>query len=189
MKNEMAICQRCKYDDKIIPLISTMVFPGAEFWCPYCGNSTGMRGRVASTKVTKSLQCVHDIYRAHANRYLGAKGDLSCSAKEIDNKRVNREDFPAEMIKGAKAIVAEGWVTGRLSKDLKDVGAMKDYLKLTVSNLSREMSERVDLIGCDLEEFDRSGIIDIISLKHGIDEFLDYLKNISRIDGIISKMT
>jgi len=118
---QMVICQRCQSDDKEIPMIGTMAFSGAEFWCPYCGNATGMFGEIAEVDFTKALEDVYDTYRAHAKRYLSAKGDLSCCAKMINGKRVDRKDFPSEIVEQAESIAAEGWICGRSVKELKNI--------------------------------------------------------------------
>lgn len=186
--NEITICARCQYDNKEIPMIGTMVFMGAELWCPYCGNSTGIFGERTEVKETQALLNAYEIYYAHARRYLDAMGDLTCTAKEIDGERVERGDFPSGMVENARNIVRQGGHTGKLAKDLNNVLAMKEYLRVILMRLSREFRKKAKYNDLNVEDVERKGTFDITSLEQSIDQFTDYLKQIKRIIKIIARM-
>ena len=46
--NEIKICGCHDYK---VPLIWTFKFSGAEYWCPYCGHTTGMLGAGINVKI------------------------------------------------------------------------------------------------------------------------------------------
>ena len=46
--DEIKICGR---HEKKVPLIWTFKFPGAEYWCPYCGYTSGMLGAGINVKI------------------------------------------------------------------------------------------------------------------------------------------
>ena len=54
MKAEKEI-KICSNHTEQIPLIWTFAFPGAEYWCPYCGFTGGMFGSGENVPETPAL--------------------------------------------------------------------------------------------------------------------------------------
>ena len=92
MTEEMKICTGHK--GRKTPLIWTFVFPGAEYWCPYCGYRGGMFGAGDNVPVTEELKerAKHD--EELARPYLQAIGWRSCSYMEFEGKTIKPDELP-----------------------------------------------------------------------------------------------
>lgn len=95
----------CGCDPKYqVPLISTFAFRGGEFWCPYCGATTGILGAGIDVKFTEKLYGRYHIYKKYSRRCLQAKSRLACIAFTNEaGVKVERKDFPEAMIEICEA--------------------------------------------------------------------------------------
>lgn len=104
----MKICSN--HSEYQVPLLSTMAFNGAEYWCPYCGASEGMFGAGETIKPTEKLLGRASIYREHSAYYLGANGRLACVAFDQNGCKIDRKDFsPAMMDEVRKFLKENPW--------------------------------------------------------------------------------
>lgn len=81
----------------VTPLIWTFAFPGAEWWCPYCGFTCGMFGSTNTIPFTLELAIRHDAYKAKYKNYLCAMGVLSCVSVLQDGVQTRPEDLSDEV--------------------------------------------------------------------------------------------
>ncbi len=59
-----------------VPIISTMAFMGAEYWCPYCGMSCGIFGPGFEIIVSRQeLEERHVKYKEASAKYLESVSD------------------------------------------------------------------------------------------------------------------
>lgn len=68
MENEIKICSNHNYYQ--VPMIWTFVFPGAEYWCPFCGATEGMFGAGQDVANTPELQTRLEKYKDKSALYL-----------------------------------------------------------------------------------------------------------------------
>lgn len=93
MKKTIKICYNHQ-DKEQTPLIWTFAFPGAEYWCPYCGNQTGMLGGGDDVGYTKELSERLKHYTKLSKDYLKARGSMIAAAIRYRGKWVQFEDLP-----------------------------------------------------------------------------------------------
>ena len=63
----MIICE--KHLEYEVPLIFTFAFIGAEYWCPYCGNSSSMFGAGGEVEETPELIKRLNAYKKYSSEY------------------------------------------------------------------------------------------------------------------------
>lgn len=91
---EIRICE--SHQQYQVPLISTFSFPGAEFWCPYCGYTGGMFGAGRRVPITDELQDKLLKYRKHSEDYLHAIGIRVCVGTTWKGKIIHPNELPPE---------------------------------------------------------------------------------------------
>lgn len=99
----------CENHDYQVPLISTFVFNGAEYWCPYCGHTTGMFESGEKVKQTEKLIGRLQIYKDYSDTYLDAIGTLVCCARKFKGIKIDRKDFSENMLKELRDFVKGRW--------------------------------------------------------------------------------
>lgn len=57
-----------------VPLIFTFAFPGAEYWCPFCGYKSGIFGAGEQVPATSELAARYEVYHVAALDYLRSRG-------------------------------------------------------------------------------------------------------------------
>jgi hypothetical protein len=103
MKKQILICPE---HEKIIPLISTFAFRGAELWCPYCGYTDGMFGGKAIDNSPELEKCLKE-WKDKSQSFLGAIATKTCSEMEWQGKRIKPADLPVEEKERINRIIAE----------------------------------------------------------------------------------
>lgn len=99
------------------PLISTLVFRGAEKWCPFCGETGDIfyGERVPSTP---ELEQRKEKYKKASDEYLDAIGNLSCSSLMWEGKRISPKDLPFTEKERCQNIVSKGWKINIKAEDI-----------------------------------------------------------------------
>lgn len=69
-----------------VPLIQTLAFRGAEYWCPYCGFTGGIFGSGMAITTNKILQERLKKYKEISENYLTARGREYAVATTHDGK-------------------------------------------------------------------------------------------------------
>lgn len=77
-----------------VPLIWTFAFMGAEYWCPYCGQTSGMLGAGTDVKSTKTLEKRLAFYEELSKNYLRVKGSQCASSIKWNHKWYDRGEYP-----------------------------------------------------------------------------------------------
>ncbi len=96
----------CEQHEKRVPLLSTMMFPGAELWCPYCGFSCGIFGGGVSVEATPELESDKKMWIKKTDEYRHAMGVQICYATTWEGKKIDPKDLPQkEKDRLAKIIV------------------------------------------------------------------------------------
>lgn len=90
----MKIC--ANHTDYEVPLIWTFAFPGAEYWCAYCGNSTGMLGEYEDVEETRDLLKRLKKYEKRSRKFLHANASLVADSIKYEGKRITPDDLPQE---------------------------------------------------------------------------------------------
>jgi len=88
-----------------VQLIWTFAFPGAEYWCPYCGYISGMLGAGEYRKLTFAERRAMVKYRHIGKEFLEAKSRTNCSSLIWEGKRISPVDLPVEEKQRLKAII------------------------------------------------------------------------------------
>ena len=102
--HEIRVCPNHQDEEKV-PLIGTMAFPGAEYWCPGCGYVHGIMGAGEIVNRTEELDNREDYWRKLGKEYLEAKSTLSCSSLMWEGERVSPEDLPEEEKERVQAVI------------------------------------------------------------------------------------
>lgn len=111
MKSNIEIIKICEKHDYKVPLIWTFSFPGAEYWCPYCGYSAGMMEAGKDVPVTELLIGRRTIYTEATESYLRANGTRACSGfADGDSKRRVSADISPDMLQELSKLSGE-WTT------------------------------------------------------------------------------
>lgn len=84
MEKEITICSNHRYYQ--VPLIWTFRHHGAEFWCPFCGEQSGMLGAGVDVENNEVLNQRSIDYNEKASKYLSAETNEWEYDKEIENK-------------------------------------------------------------------------------------------------------
>lgn len=104
IKTEVLCCSR---HEKNVQLVWTFAFPGAEYWCPYCGCSEGMLGAGEIRQLTFSERREMIKYRYIGKEYLQARSTAVCSSLMWKGERIKPEDLPIEERKRIKKVIDE----------------------------------------------------------------------------------
>ena len=95
----------CYRHDENVQLIWTFAFPGAEYWCPYCGYTAGMLGAGETRELTFAQRREMIKWRSVGQEYLNARATFSCDTLLWEGERIKPEDLPeAEKIRLQKII-------------------------------------------------------------------------------------
>lgn len=79
--DEIKICANHKNQ---VPLIFTFRFPGAEYWCPYCGYQSGILGAGINVKIPDTdLLEQREKWEKKAEDFLSGKTDSWDYEQEI----------------------------------------------------------------------------------------------------------
>ncbi len=98
------VCEDHQHE-KIVPLISTMAFNGAEYWCPYCGYTGGVMGAGERVEETPELTKTLREYKEKSKGFLHAKSCQVCISLLHEGERISPEDLPeSEKEKNREAI-------------------------------------------------------------------------------------
>lgn len=81
-------------EEKTMPLISTMAFNGAEYWCPYCGYTGGMLGAGERVDETEELLATKAEYKEKSKDFLQAKSRQVCVSLLWEGERISPKDLP-----------------------------------------------------------------------------------------------
>jgi hypothetical protein len=101
--NEIKICSN--HQEYKVPLIWTFAFIGAEYWCPYCGYTSGMFGAGVNVKSTLPLRRKLKKYEALSNKFLPAYGSTHAISMMYNKVRYTQEALPeAARIKFKKIV-------------------------------------------------------------------------------------
>lgn len=79
------------------PLIWTFAFPGAEYWCPYCGKNEGMLGAGEIVKSTPTLRNLLKRFKKLSKAYLDARAFRCCDQLKHDGKWIKPDQLPQEI--------------------------------------------------------------------------------------------
>lgn len=116
-KKTILIC--ADHEEYPVPLIGTLVFMGAEKWCPFCGE-TGDIFYGERIDSTPELEKRKETYKKASNEYLDAKGALSCSSLEWEGKRISPNELPDVVKERYWRIINNGWKHNVKAEDLKN---------------------------------------------------------------------
>ena len=83
--NKITICTN--HPEYKVPMIWTYAFPGAEWWCPYCGDTQGMFGG-KSVEATKELKDDKKAWEKVSKPYLNAVSTFACESLIWRKKRI-----------------------------------------------------------------------------------------------------
>ena len=106
MSKEIKICESHQYYET--PLIWTYAFMGAEYWCPHCGNTSGMLGAGIEITETKELTKRHQAFIKYSSDYLHACGLSYASETMWKGKRIKPNKLPKYEIEKNRKII-EDW--------------------------------------------------------------------------------
>ncbi len=104
----MIVCENHQHK-KIVPLISTFAFNGAEYWCPYCGYTGGMMGAGEHVDETPELREIADEYEEKTKLFLRAKSAGVCISLLWKGERISPYDHPDEEKEKNREIIGN-WV-------------------------------------------------------------------------------
>jgi hypothetical protein len=105
MPQEIRICEN---HDKQVPLISTMAFSGAEFWCPFCGYTGGIFGAGEKVPFTAELGLIRQEYEEKSKDYLRAIGRRVATKTLHNGEWIEPFLLPPDEKERDAAIIA-GW--------------------------------------------------------------------------------
>lgn len=102
------ICEN--HQEYPVPLIQTMAFRGAENWCPYCGETSGI---FAGKEVDSSPELERRAanYKEMSKSFIKANATFSCSRMMYNGKEVTIAELPEEYLDEQKQIIKE-WKYG-----------------------------------------------------------------------------
>lgn len=105
MNGDIKVCEQ--HQERVTPLIWTFVFPGAEYWCPWCGYPSGMLGAGKSVPPTPELKQRALEDEEVSKDYLRAVGTHAAIEVKFKDKWVKPGDLPQdEQDQQAAAIAA-----------------------------------------------------------------------------------
>lgn len=117
--DEIRTCRRHR-DEKVVPLIWTFAFHGAEYWCPYCGMNYDMFGGVRESADDELEQSLKE-WTERTRSFLGARSALVCDLIRYKGKTMKPSELPPKVLERYKRIVNEWKYEG--AKDDEDDAA------------------------------------------------------------------
>ena len=63
----------CPCHTNQVPLLWTFKFPGAEYWCPFCGYTCGMFGQGSDVPETDELREAYEDFSVKAESFLSGE--------------------------------------------------------------------------------------------------------------------
>lgn len=105
MAKEIKVCPGHNFE---VPLISTFAFNGAEYWCPYCGHTTGIMGDFEEVTETEELVNRRNEYERFSYDFLKAKSSRVCISLVYKGERMKPEDLP-KSVKDMYAKSLKAW--------------------------------------------------------------------------------
>ena len=102
--DEIRVCNRHKI---VVPLIGTFAFPGAEWWCPYCGLIGGLLGTGKLIDRTPELEVKKKMWMDKSKEYLTARSRLVCSSLEWEGKRITPDQLPKKEIDRCNKVIKD----------------------------------------------------------------------------------
>jgi len=109
MSNIIRICSN--HRDRPTPLIWTFAFPGAEYWCPHCGYTSGMLGAGEAAINTPYLTATLEADTLRSTEYLRARSTLVASRVLHQGQHIQPENLPPE-IKAKNFETIQSWRYG-----------------------------------------------------------------------------
>ena len=103
---EIKICEN--HPEFEVPLIWTFAFNGAEYWCPYCGQNSGMLGAGEDIEETPELKERLKIYKKYSKKFLHANAILVCAETKYKGEWIKPKDLPRKEI-DRLAKIREDW--------------------------------------------------------------------------------
>lgn len=91
MSNMIRICNE---HDEEVPLIGTMAFNGAEFWCPYCGANFGLFGAGERVEETDELLQKEKHWLEKSRAFLSAMSRRVCVKTKFNGEWIDPADLP-----------------------------------------------------------------------------------------------
>lgn len=92
--DDIRICSN--HQEYQVPLIWTFSFPGAEYWCPYCGYTAGMFGAGERVARTPELEGRLMQYKEFSSEYLHAIGVRVCVGTTWKGRIIHPDELPQE---------------------------------------------------------------------------------------------
>jgi hypothetical protein len=84
----------CNQHEENVQLVWTFAFPGAEYWCPFCGYTSGMMGAGEYRELTFAERREMVKYRHIGDEYLSARSAACCSELKWEGKWIKPDDLP-----------------------------------------------------------------------------------------------
>ena len=81
-------------DKEETPLIWTFAFMGAEYWCPFCGDTRGMLGAGENVPTTKRLKDRLANYKKLSSQYLRGNALLICASTKYKGEWIKPSELP-----------------------------------------------------------------------------------------------
>lgn len=106
MEKTIKVCQG--HQDRQTPLMFTMAFPGAEYWCPWCGYIAGMLGAGESVEETEQLTKLAEADAEYARPYIRAIAMRSADQVKHNGEWIKPRELPDE-VKAANAKIIADW--------------------------------------------------------------------------------
>jgi hypothetical protein len=103
----MRVCENHQ-DKKIVPLIWTYNFPGAEYWCPACGYTGGMMGAGESVDETPELAERLKEYKKKTESFMTALAHRVAISFIYEGKRITPAELPEDQKENDQAII-DNW--------------------------------------------------------------------------------
>ncbi len=100
------IIRVCPEHKKQVPLIFTFAFPGANYWCPHCGNTMRVPTKDCEKELTETLQKRREANLENTKEFLKAAQMLN-SKKPIlfGGRSIKPEDLPETEKKRLQEVV------------------------------------------------------------------------------------
>lgn len=95
----------CNCGNKSTPLIFTFAFPGAEYWCPYCGGLFDIFGSGHKVEKTPELEKELTELTKSVKEYLSAKSTFCCESLMYEGERIKPRDLPKHEIERRQNII------------------------------------------------------------------------------------
>ena len=94
MSKEIKVCSDHQ-EEQVTPLIWTSAFIGAEYWCPYCGNTSGVLGAGDNVDSTPELVNLLNAYKKRSKQYLRGNALKVCAMTKYKGKWIKPSELPA----------------------------------------------------------------------------------------------